>query len=153
MTNAPRGNVQNKLLPTQDAQIEQALIKIIQQGDVKALIETAELLGKQLVSENLATAQIRNIFGTARRIQAMHQELKKADSPLWRDFVLLKPKLAYQARRKKEVKLLVDWLTVAIDLVDRDHTRFVYFMEFFEAVLAYHTANGGSDKEEGRIRS
>lgn len=144
MTNAPRNS---PVLPTNGREIRNHLTPIIQAGDVQQLVETAERLGQQLVKDRLATAQIRNIFGTARRIQAgmNHQDNTPA---LWREFVLLKPKLAYQAKRKPEVTRLASWLTEAIDLVERDPQRFIYFMDFFEATLAYHTANGGTDKEE-----
>ena len=37
-------------------------------------------------------------------------------------------------------------LTQAIDLVGRDRARFTRFVEFFEAIMAYHKAAGGRDQ-------
>jgi CRISPR-associated protein Csm2 len=128
------------------------LDSIIKHGDAEATVKQAEALGKRLVSERLTTNQIRNIFGTVRRIEmnwpekpeseADHQRVVKAQ----RELVLLKPKMAYQAKRErgKGVGTLTDVLTDAIDLVENDRTRFQHFVDFFEAILAYHKAQGGN---------
>jgi CRISPR-associated protein Csm2 len=60
-----------------------------------------------------------------------------------RRLLLLQPKLEYQARRQKEVKGLKDVLILAIEQVKGNRERFVRFVEFFEAILAYHVAAGG----------
>ncbi|MEA3375527.1 MAG: type III-A CRISPR-associated protein Csm2 [Chloroflexota bacterium] len=127
------------------------LESIIVEGDAHATVEQAEALGKNLARQ-LSTSQIRNIFGTVRRIEmtwpddpqddAEHRQAKQAK----RDLLLLKPKMAYQAKRERGrgVKTLTDVLTDAIDLVDGDRQRFQHFVDFFEATLAYHKAHGGN---------
>ena len=125
---------------------------IIVQGDAATLVTEAEELGKQLFQQRLSTNQIRNIFGTVRRIEmnwperpqdeAERQRITKAQ----RELLLLKPKMAYQAKRERSrgVGMLTDVLTQAIDLVEGDRSRFQHFVDFFEAILAYHKAHGGN---------
>jgi CRISPR-associated protein Csm2 len=124
------------------------LQSIIVKGNAKKTVEEAEALGKRLVGQKLTTNQIRNIFGTVRRIAMNWPEGASEDQArrAQRELVLLKPKMAYQAKRERGqgVKTLVDVLTDAIDLVGKDRTRFQYFVDFFEAILAYHKAEGGS---------
>jgi len=75
-----------------------------------------------------------------------------------RRLLLLKPKMAYRARRESggAVRTLVDVLDPAVDLVAKAKPRveggsannqddnFQRFVEFFEAILAYHKAHGGN---------
>ncbi len=122
------------------------LRRIIVEGDAELLVKEADALGKRL-ARPLSTSQIRNIFGTVRRIEmnwpenAGDEQARKAH----RELVLLRPKMAYQAKRErgKGVKELTDILSDAIELVGADRTRFQHFVDFFEAVLAYHKAHGG----------
>jgi CRISPR-associated protein Csm2 len=122
------------------------LHRIIVMGDSRTLVARAEEIGSALARQ-LTTSQIRNVFGTARQIQMMW--VPKATSlerqQATRQLLLLKPKLAYQARRErgKGVEILKNILSPAIDLVQDDRGRFQNFMDFFEAILAYHTAAGG----------
>jgi CRISPR-associated protein Csm2 len=130
---------------------EGTLEAIIVHGDAKATVEQAEALGRDLARQ-LSTNQIRNIFGTVRRIEmtwpeapedeAGQQQAKQAR----RELLLLKPKMAYQAKRERGrgVKTLTDVLADAIDLVEGDRQRFQHFVDFFEATLAYHKAHGGN---------
>ncbi len=118
----------------------------------EVLVKEAERLGKQLKDRGLTTSQIRAIFGEVRQIEAQWQmgaeQRKKAE----RRLILLKPKMAYRARKERgpAVRELVDVLSPAIDLVirEKDEQRrsenFTRFVEFFEAILAYHKAFGGN---------
>ena len=102
------------------------------------MVDEAEKYGKQL-SNNLTTSQIRNIYGAVKRIQ-MRGELDT------HKLLMLKPKLAYAAKRHGGgVNTLKDILTQAIDLVGDDSKKFSRFVDFFEAILAYHKAYGGRD--------
>lgn len=61
------------------------------------------------------------------------------------ELLLLKPKLAYAAAKpgaKKGIIDLKEVLSTAIDNVD-DADKFKNFVNFFEAILAYHRAAGG----------
>lgn len=112
------------------------------------IVKHADALGNEL-SRPLTTAQIRALFGEVRQIQGqMSIDHKKA----WRRVYLLKPKIAYRVRRAsgQGVKLLADVLVPALDetLKAKDETTqkayFKNFVEFFEAILAYHKAHGGN---------
>lgn len=118
---------------------------IIVRGDTALLVKKAEEIGYALKKSDLKSAQIRNIFGTVRQIQASWPLVSdpEAERAAYRQLQLLKPKLAYQAARNQPVKGLADILTPAIDDVGADRERFQHFVDFFEAILAYHVAAGG----------
>jgi len=130
---------------------EESLRAIIVDGDAEATVRVAEELGQSL-ARKLSTSQIRNIFGTVRRIEMTWPEEpegteeKKEAEQARRELLLLKPKMAYQAKRERGrgVQTLVDVLSEAIDLVEGERQRFQHFVDFFEAVLAYHKAHGGN---------
>lgn len=113
---------------------QEILNAIICEGNAELLIKQAEELAQQLT--NLPRHQIRRFFGTVRQIQhTWRDNPKKAQ----RDLILLKPKLAYQRRRIREIGKLEEVLGHAITLVGEDETRFNNFVDFFEAIVAYHT--------------
>ena len=121
------------------------LVRIIQSNapeDAQLLVEWAEKLGASLQAKGLTTGQIRNVFGTVRQIEAQWRE---GDSRAARKLILLKPKLSYQAARQrgKGGEELAEVLGQAIDLVENKADNFGRFVDFFEAILAYHKAAGG----------
>ncbi|OQY56344.1 MAG: type III-A CRISPR-associated protein Csm2 [Desulfobacteraceae bacterium 4572_88] len=113
-------------------------IKRIIDGDSKTLVAEAERLGNQLKENGLTTSQIRNVFGSVKKM-----EMKGFNADELR---LLKPKLAYAASRpgaKPGTKTLRSVLSDAIDCVGDGEDNFLNFCNFFEAILAYHRAAGG----------
>lgn len=124
----------------------------IENDQPKELIEAAESLGKKLVDLNLATSQIRNIFGMVRQIK-MNWATDPAGS--YRQAVLLKPKISYQAKRLENkvrgLPMLLDAeLVPALDAVieasdGTKKVRFERFTDYFEAVVAYHKKYGGKE--------
>jgi len=130
-----------------------------EENSVITLVSEATRLGESLYKMRFSTSQIRNIFGVVRSIEQRvdsdklnEDEANSAKKPLsdaaYRDLVLLKPKLAYQygrATNKPAMGMLQDTLNLAIDYVERDRERFKRFVEFFEAILAYHRYFGGSN--------
>ena len=125
----------------------QELVSIIEKGDASVLVNTAEDFGRQLAGDKLSKSQIRSIFGEVRRIEADWQRADDEEAARnLRRLLLLKPRMAYQKKRQSETGPLMDTLTIAVDLVAdtpkpaEQHLRFRYFVEFFEAILAYHTA-------------
>ena len=118
-----------------DRPSQQQVQRVIQQGG-KLLVEMAETLGQRLQGR-LTVSQIRNVYGMVK-----HMEMRGFDA---NEFVLLKPRLAYAAVRAntegaRELKDVLSW---AIDEVDKDASKFARFVDFFEAILAYHRAAGG----------
>jgi CRISPR-associated protein Csm2 len=130
-------------IPAQDIQ------QMIANPDrAELIVKYADALGNEL-ARPLTTAQIRALFGEVRQIQGqMGIEHKKA----WRRLHLLKPKIAYRVRRAsgQGVKMLADVLVPALDEVLKakdEPTQKAYFknfVEFFEAILAYHKYYGGN---------
>lgn len=132
---------------------QEHLEKIIVQGDNEELVRQAERAGKKLKDNNLTTSQIRNIFGAVRRIELdwQHPEENPDNERLrmaQREFALLQPRMAYQAGRERgdAVKDLKEVLLPAMKLVGTEYSRFRNFVDFFEAILAYHKAAGGREQ-------
>ncbi len=136
---------------------DQELEAIITRTDgTETLVQWADRLGKALEKQGLGTSQIRALFGEVRQIQG---DLSTKGWPqAKRRLLLLKPKMAYRAHKDRQVKGLVDVLDPALDLVVHapsrpegeravlDNTQednFQRFVDFFEAILAYHKAHGG----------
>lgn len=109
------------------------------------LVKWADSLGKYLKDAGLTTSQIRSLFGEVRQIQA-EWSIESRREHAQRRLILLKPKMAYRARKErgKAVEDLVSVLRPALDLVGGDSDNFQRFVEFFEAILAYHKSYGGS---------
>ena len=144
------------------AEIDEPTLKsIIVEGDAQKLVEAAEKIGKALAQTyRLTTSQIRGIFGTVRRIEMdwVTPELQTAREDAvrraQREFALLMPRIAYQAKRERGrgVQALADELIPAMKLVMTSksepkayYQQFRNFVDFFEAILAYHRAFGGSN--------
>lgn len=118
---------------------------IIVDGHSETLVAQARVIGQDLAKARLEMTQIRNIFGEVRQIEMNwprqvknERDQEKADRA-YRQLLLLKPKLAYQASRKRTVAKLQDALVPAIDAVEHDRKRFQNFVDFFEAILGYYT--------------
>ncbi len=96
-------------------------------------------LGHVLKKNDVSSSQLRNIYGEIIRIK-----LKGIKNEIGA-FLLLKPKIAYNAARiknsiaKKSFETLLNILIKAIDNVDENEPKtFDNFQKFFEAILAYH---------------
>lgn len=118
-------------------------------NSAKLLVQEAEVFGKVIKNGGLTTAQIRNIFGTVKKLENKLAQREDKDenfkSKIGDPLILLKPKLAYAAarhKRKPGLTALTNVLSDAIDLV-KSKEDFERFVNFFEAILAYHRAAGG----------
>jgi|FaiFalDrversion3_1042247.scaffolds.fasta_scaffold57380_1 CRISPR-associated protein Csm2 len=139
MMNQPQNRPQ--LEPFTAEQVQRA----IREGG-RALVELAERVGRQARNQGLTTNQIRNIFGLVKRIE---MEMRKGSD--WQhELAMLKPKMAYAAARAKDknkkdtgAETLARVLSLAIDEVGSDDSKFARFVDLFEAILAYHKAAGG----------
>jgi CRISPR-associated protein Csm2 len=118
----------------------------------QALVKWADQLGQELKSMGLATSQIRALFGEVRQIEAQWGINPENRQKASRRLILLKPKMAYRSRRERGrgVQELVNVLGPALDEVIKEKDplkqddNFRRFVEFFEAILAYHKAYGGN---------
>ncbi|HQH18486.1 MAG TPA: type III-A CRISPR-associated protein Csm2 [Bacteroidales bacterium] len=128
--------------------------KWVKSGIEKDTVDKAFQWGKELVEPNkkpfdqdaLTTSQIRNVFGELRRIQLNGYKKEKTA------FLLVKPKLAYAAKRhkKKGVDMFYKLFCDAYDAMDfkdddKGEIHFENLMNLMEAVLAYHKYHGGKE--------
>lgn len=113
----------------------------------KNSIDYAENLGKYLADNKFTTSQFRNFYGELKRIQLNGIEQAENQTA----FLLLRPKLAYSAKRaggvgaaefRKQIELAME--TVKIGQEDFVG-RFKNFCDLVEAILAFHKAAGGND--------
>lgn len=119
----------------------------IKQGFTPKTLDFCNDFGKFLVGggekDGMTTSQIRNFFGEVKRIQ-MKGILKEKSA-----FYLLKPKLAYLAKRaeKNKTENFKEIMSIAHDAVLSDETKiehtFKNYVDFLEAILAYHKSYGG----------
>jgi CRISPR-associated protein Csm2 len=114
----------------------------------KEAISFAEKFGKYLIQKTekkkpLTSNQIRNFFGEVRRIQQKGVLSEKTA------FLLLRPKLAYAAKRAgnisandfKEVMEKAHNLVMEVENNDEEfEKRFKNYVDLLEAILAYHKA-------------
>ncbi len=115
----------------------------ISEGVNQGTVTFADDLGKFLKDNGLTTSQIRNVFGEIKRIQMKGFDNEKSS------FYLLKPKMAYAASRVDGKRGIgINTFKKVFDLahgqVDNEAT-YKNFVDFFEAILAYHKAYGGKD--------
>ena len=137
MRNQPRDNRGSQGRDRRDSTRVNLDARVITEGG-EILVKEAEQRGRQL-ARDLTTSQIRNIYGAVKKMQMKGQ----LDT---HKLLMLKPKLAYAAKRHGGgVDTLKDVLTQAIDLVENEQEKFNRFVDFFEAILAYHKFYGGKD--------
>lgn len=132
------------------------LADAVTRGIDAGFISKAESFGTRIKEENLSTSQIRDFFGSIKKMeQRSAMEYSKDPDKLsfsTEELLLLKPRLAYAAKRHSRdrgVSTLANALGLAIDLVieaddsREKNERFRRFCQGFEAILAYHRAAGG----------
>jgi CRISPR-associated protein Csm2 len=122
-------------------------------NQAELLVKRADEIGRSMYDSKLSTNQIRALFGEVRQIEGQWNIDPENRQKALRRLVLLKPKMAYRARKERgqAVRDLVDILTPALDevLQVKDNAKqqdqaFQHFVEFFEAILAYHKSYGGN---------
>lgn len=118
---------------------------MLKSGQYDDAVSFAEKFGEDIAGE-FTTNQIRNFFGEVRRIEMKGIQSEKVS------FLLLRPKLSYAVKRNqnqssikfKEVVLKAHEAVMgAKDNSAEFEKRFQNFVDFLEAILAYHKAYGG----------
>lgn len=125
----------------------------IESGLTPEAIQYAEAFGRSLKEQKLTTSQIRNVFGEVKRIEMELRRPPAAGSAGFDEqrLLMLRPRLAYATERKGTggSRAFQKVLQPALDAVLRGSTpeerrgRLQRFAHFFEAILAYHRAEGG----------
>ncbi|NJM12910.1 MAG: type III-A CRISPR-associated protein Csm2 [Synechococcaceae cyanobacterium SM1_2_3] len=117
---------------------------ITDDATAKAMVEFADQLGRHLKEKKVTTSQIRNAYGNMKKLEMADWQ----ESRTLREVLLLKPRLAYAARRQRNnndqegLQSLKTTMDSAIDAVTTEE-QFKRFCQFFEAIIAYHKAAGG----------
>lgn len=143
---------------------QESLKKWISEKFSTETINYAEKFGEYLVKNRLTSSQMRVIYGEVKRIEASvmtmnapkdEEETQQVEGDLRRnvkDFLLLRPKLAYAAKRSgtrgiEDLKKVMDVAHGAVHLeeVAAFQNSIENFADFFEAILAYHKAYGGRE--------
>ena len=112
---------------------------------VEVLIEKLDSFGRYLAkTANLKTTQIRKFFSSVKKIQSELRSGRESTNPRQK-ILRLKPALAYAtARQKKQLQEFTEVMYLAMDMV-KEPEDFEYFVEFLEAIVAYHKFHGGRD--------
>lgn len=115
-------------------------------------ISFAENFGKHLArTKKVSTSQIRNIFAEIQRIKLKAKNAGfDVASDNFKSFLLLKPKMAYVAQKATrdsqkglmELKKVLDKAHTEVVTADSKHHALNNFCDLFEAIIAYHKANG-----------
>jgi CRISPR type III-A-associated protein Csm2 len=124
--------------------------KLIDQEDPdpEEMVEIGKRIGELLAGAGLSSTQVYRFFGVLRRIEMKERpriKEKELDRQSKRELSLLKPRLAWQAARpglREGFGPLRDIFTKCIDVIGDDRRKFLNFMDFAEAILAYHRALG-----------
>lgn len=126
----------------------------VKNGFQNETIDFAEEFGNYLVKNRLTTSQIRNIFSEVKRVAGEVAKVGKVEGKNKQDFLMLRPKMAYAAQRAggrgiEDLKKVLDNAHIAVSEVldepEKGKEAFGNFVDFFEAILAYHKAAGGRD--------
>jgi CRISPR-associated protein Csm2 len=107
---------------------------------VKDMVRAAESLGQHLKNKKVTSTQLRNAYGTMKKLEMVGWNAKTRTKVM-----LIKPRLAYAAERHghgmKDLNNVIGW---AIDAIrDEEEEDFRRFCNFFEAIVAYFRAAGG----------
>jgi len=107
----------------------------------------------------LSTSQIRNFYGEVRNLQtilSLHENMSddEFNDKILKRVLLLRPRLAYSAARTAknnnkhriiDFQAIMDLEISKIINAENKRKQFEEFMDFFEAILAYHKAYGGTE--------
>lgn len=138
----PFRNQRDSRPPIDVPAFEEAWIK---EGITKKAVDYTEKLGEKLASMRFTTSQFRNFYGELKRIQL------KGIAENISSFHLLKPKLAYAAKRAgkgggEEFKKAIIKMSDAVAIDEEGYKkRFNNFCDMVEAILAFHKSFGGRD--------
>jgi len=130
----PQGSYQQPIGPKKDD-----ISRFIQDESAAAdMILSSEIFGRELKNNKVTTTQLRNAYGSMKKLQMVGWSEQTKTRVL-----LIKPRLAYAAGRHGQgMEGLSRVIANAIDAI-RDEQDFQRFCNFFEAIVAYFKAAGG----------
>lgn len=125
---------------------------LVGQDDPILLIQEAKQLAEELKNPptgrrptgeqiKATKTQVRRLFGTLQQIE-MRWQTNRDDA--FRDMLLFKPRMVYQASRHEALKPLIAAIEDGIDEVSRDKNdrkKLKRLVQFFEATVAYYVGS------------
>ncbi|MCR4432196.1 MAG: type III-A CRISPR-associated protein Csm2 [Tepidanaerobacteraceae bacterium] len=145
-----RRNNQNEKRREDFANLEEIKSKIPQamspekDSEGTVFFHCVEEIGKYLAFKKVTVSQLRKIYSETRRIKSEH-----FNDAVYR-LRMLKAILAYTAGRMNNLREFKDIMSIAIDetIKNKDSKSdkiFKRFIDFVEAIIAYHRAYGGRE--------
>ncbi len=125
---------------------------VVGRDDPDLLVQEAQKLAENLKRDRnrageATKTQVRRLFGTIRQIEmswprSNDPERQPERDNAYRELLLFKPRMSYQAHRHRALKPLVDAIQDGIDEVARnkDREKLKRLVQFFEATVAYYIA-------------
>ena len=133
------------------------LARVVDADDPKYMVEKAEVLGQQLGSDEAAKTQFRRLFATLQQIEmtwprTVDKENASQQRAAFRQLMLFKPRLAYQAKQHNSLAKLADVLQMGITRIGQDPQRekLQRLVQFTEATLAYYVASDNRYQNQRR---
>lgn len=122
-------------------------LESLKEWEAADLVSRADGVGREL-SQKMTTSKIRNFLDEVNRI---HAEVKGNEASFDSSRVtMLKPQLAYAAGRERgdERRILTEFAELYFSAISKvkDGGDFKKFMDFTQAVVAYHRFHGGSNR-------
>ncbi|MBL6985160.1 MAG: type III-A CRISPR-associated protein Csm2 [Candidatus Thioglobus sp.] len=119
---------------------EKVTVFIQDEDSTASMIQACEKFGRDLKYNKVSTSQLRNAYGSMKKL-----EMTGWNPTTQRQLLLIKPRLAYAAgRHGGGMKDLSSVVGYGIDAVGDSEGNFKRFCQFFEAIVAYFKAAGGS---------
>lgn len=125
--------------------------KLTKEETVRLVNEEARKLGEQLATgkSSMTTSQLRKFF---HELKATEEKIKAGvdEDALAISLGLFKAKVAYNVKRQgskvpDEFKQLVDKAVTIINSSQNKTEAFQNFLDYMEAIIAYHKHSGGKD--------
>lgn len=111
--------------------------ELLNKQDPKKFVDLAHEFGKTLVGEHVTTSQIRKFYYDVKRLSYTIEKAKV-------DLQMIRPRLAYAKGKKPELASFQKIMENLINSISTDK-ELEGFKDFFEAIIAYHKAEGGKD--------
>ena len=112
-------------------------LAVLEASDIDSI---AKHQAEIFVEKRITTNQVRNIYGAINQIRNKMRLTKDLNTVI-NKIILLKPRLAYAAGKKLEVKPLKDFFTQAINFTVNSGNKDKAVENFFvlsEAIVCYH---------------
>lgn len=122
--------------------------------NIQIIIDKAERFAKLFKQDRLKTNQLRNFYSSIIQLKVLFRQANNSIDEdddevtmdrVWRQLILLKPKLAYTAGKNKSVRdhfhpIMTNAINSLMDSKNTDSAQMTWenFFTFVESIVAYH---------------